>query len=83
MSKIIRFPIEKRSSTSEVIRWKNASDRIDESLREGLEQHQLSAEELSGLVAHRLGALLRNLDDRSRIWGVCEKVLRKQAVLDE
>ncbi|MDD9950453.1 MAG: hypothetical protein OXT67_02705 [Zetaproteobacteria bacterium] len=83
MTKIIRFPVEKRSSAAEAIRWKAASDTIDQALIAGIERHGLSPEELSGLFAHRLGTLLRNIEDRSKIWDVCEKVLRKQAVLDE
>ena len=38
--------------------------------------------DLAGLLSHRLGTLMCHIEGKEKLWGVCEKVLKKQAAID-
>jgi hypothetical protein len=77
MGDLIQFPKERRVD-SNILKLKEVSDKLDQVLISALED-DVDTHELSGLVAHRLGTLMRNLDEKSKLWMICEKVLKKQA----
>ena len=77
MGEIIQFPKTKHVD-SNIRKLKQISDELDEVLIKALED-DVDTNELSGLLAHRLGTLMRNVDEKSKLWLVCEKVLKKQA----
>ncbi len=81
MSKVIKFPVQKRCDP-EVLKLKEISDQLDEIILTHLTQGHVEVKDIAGLLSHRLGTLMRHLDDKSRIWDVCEKVLKKQAAID-
>ena len=77
MGKIIQFPQEKvRLSAAKNL--KNVSDQLDSVILGALHQG-MDAHEISGILAHRLGSLMKNIDQKSELWDVCQKVLKKQA----
>lgn len=80
MAKIIEFP-KNRAKDAHLHKLKDLSDQMDQvvlaALREGVDPH-----EIAGLLAHRLGTLIRPIDHKSELWTVCEKVLKKQASLE-
>ncbi len=80
MAKIIKFPAAK-AFPPEVRQLKELSDQIDEvvlnAIRSGVDPN-----EVAGLLAHRLGTLLRGVDTKTKLWDVCEKVLKRQAIID-
>lgn len=82
MAKIIKFPKEQRVS-KQIQTLKRISDDIDKIIVSALITDGVDPHELAGLMAHRLGSLLRGFDDKSKTWYVCEKVLKKQAILEE
>ena len=77
MGDLIQFPRERRIDGN-ILKLKEISDKLDEVLINALEDN-VDTHELSGLVAHRLGNLMRNVDEKSKLWMICEKVLKKQA----
>ncbi len=77
MAKVIDFP-KKSQLDRTVKRLKQVSDDIDSIIIAALEEG-VEPRDLSGVLAHRLGSLMRNIDEKSKLWGVCEKVLKKQA----
>ncbi|MFK7824553.1 MAG: hypothetical protein AB8G05_10370 [Oligoflexales bacterium] len=81
MGKVIKFP-EDKCKPSEAMKLKQVSDAIDSVLIDALESKGLAPHELAGLLAHRLGSFMRPMDSKSDLWDICEKVLKRQAVLD-
>lgn len=80
MGKILTFP--ERRLNAELVKLKQTSDAIDDVILEALLNKGLSAQELAGLLAHRLGTMLRTLEAKASLWDVCAEVAKKQAVLD-
>jgi hypothetical protein len=77
MGTVLQFP-KNRNVDPNILKLKEVSDQLDRVLIGALED-DVDAHELSGLVAHRLGNLIKNLDEKSKLWLVCEKVLKRQA----
>ena len=82
MGKVIKFP-ERRTLTTTVIKLKRASDAIDQVIISCLNDSDIDPKELAGLIAHRLGTLMKNMEDKKKLFAVCQRVARKQANLDE
>jgi hypothetical protein len=38
--------------------------------------------EIAGLLAHRLGTLMRHVEQKDLLWDVCEKVAKSQAAIE-
>lgn len=82
MAKVIKFPGRGAALNSTIIKLKNASDDIDSVIIGCLNDPSLDPKEIAGLLAHRLGALLKNMDEKEKLWQVYRKVTEKQAELD-
>ena len=55
---------------------------IDEVILKHLNDGRIDAKDLAGLLAHRLGTLMRSIDEKSKLWDVCQTVMKKQAKID-
>ena len=84
MAKVIKFPAGKdvRLSPS-VIKLKNASDAIDEIIVACLQDPTLDPKEVAGVLAHRLGSLIKNMDHKEKLWDIYKGVAEKQARIGE
>ena len=90
MAKVIPFPTretgqsssEDRRVESEALRLMKIADEIDSLVLKHLEDGTIDPHDIAGLLAHRLGTLMRHLDEKSKLWDVCERVLKKQAAID-
>ena len=78
MGKVLNFPL-KQIKDKELLRLKDASDRIDQVVAEAIKQDGLEPYEMAGVLAHRLGALIKSLDGNSTLLGACERVIKKKA----
>lgn len=58
------------------------ADEIDEIILRRLGDGQIDAKDLAGLLAHRLGTMMSHVEEKTELWFLCEKVLKKQAKLD-
>lgn len=77
MGKIIQFPVE-RTQRNAAIKLKSVSDQIDRVILQALHDGA-NPKEISGILSHRLGTLMKNIDEKSELWDICERVLKKQA----
>ena len=88
MGKVIPFPsggkTERRDKEVEgdALRLMKIADDIDSLILKHLEDGSIDPHDIAGLLAHRLGTLMRHLDEKSKLWDVCERVLKKQAAID-
>lgn len=55
------------------------SDEIDAIILRHLQLGHCDPKDLAGLLAHRLGTLMKHCDGKDSLWEVCERVLLKQA----
>ena len=58
------------------------ADEIDAIILKNIENDDIEVRDLVGVLSHRLGALMKHLDEKSELWQVCEKVMKQQAHLD-
>ena len=79
MAKVIKFPQKKAEPQSDISELKILSDKIDEIIVTALMENKATLAELTGLLSHRLGTLIKNFEERDKLWAVCEQVLKQQA----
>lgn len=82
MGKLLQFPPQRDVTLQEAEKIKKMSDKIDTLILTTLDKNELKPHELAGILAHRLGTLMRNMEQKRRIWDVCEQVLKRQAIID-
>ena len=58
------------------------SDEIDGLIVRYLSDDSIDPREMIGVLAHRAGTLLRHLEHKNEVWEVCEKLLKKQAIIE-
>ena len=58
------------------------SNEIDAIVLRHLQAGDVEPRDLAGLLSHRLGTLMCHIEGKEKLWGVCEKVLKKQAAID-
>lgn len=84
MGQVIKFPVreELTGRDREAKRLMAIADEIDAVILKHLDEGAVDARDLAGLLSHRLGALMRHLDEKSVLWDVCQKVLKAQAAIE-
>lgn len=81
MAKIIPFrKVEKPDK--EILKLLKISDEFDAVLLRHLSAGDVDPIDLVGVLAHRLGTLMNRIEEKSELWDVCERVVKKQAALD-
>ena len=58
------------------------ADDIDAIIVKYLDAGDVDPHDLAGLMAHRLGTLMRHLEQKGKLWDVCERVLKTQAAIE-
>lgn len=81
MGQIIQFP-SRPARDGEALKMMKVADEIDAVILKHLEAGELDPRDIAGLIAHRLGTLMRHLDGKSKLWDVCEKVAKAQAAIE-
>ena len=66
----------------EAVKLVAIANEIDAVLLRYLATEQADARDLAGVLAHRLGTLMRHLEGKLTLWHICEKVLKNQAALE-
>lgn len=77
-----RKPASREAVDTEALRLMQISDEIDAVILKHIESGTVDPRDLAGLLAHRLGTLMRHLDQKGKLWDVCEKVLKTQAAIE-
>lgn len=81
MGKVIPFPtVDKSQRTAKKL--VEIADEIDALVLKNLKDKDIETRDLVGILSHRLGHLISHLEGKSELWGVCEKVLKRQARID-
>jgi hypothetical protein len=82
MGKVI--PFKQRQSAEERVAEKlvHIAGEIDAVILKHLQDEAIDPRDLVGLLSHRLGTLMNHLEEKSELWYVCEKVMKKQAHID-
>lgn len=81
MGKVLKF--ERKPKVDPVAEKLVAiSAAIDEIIMENLLDDDIELRDIVGLLSHRMGTLMRHIDNKDSLWVVCEKVLKKQAKID-
>jgi hypothetical protein len=81
MGKVLQFP-KKSQKNQNAQRAKKFSDSLDIIITNTLLDNSLKPMEISGIIAHRLGALLKNIKQKHQLWPLCQTVITQQAQLD-
>lgn len=81
MGKVINFPT-KATADSDAVKLVKIADEIDSVILKHLDSGAIDPRDIAGLLAHRLGTLMRHMDQKGKLWDVCEKVLKAQAAID-
>ena len=81
MGKVIKFPEQNRRD-AEVQKLLRIADEIDSVIISHLRSGDVEPREIAGLLAHRLGTLMRHVEQKGLLWDVCEKVAKSQAAID-
>lgn len=82
MGKVIQFPGPGRQDT-EAERLMEISGEIDAVILDHLERGDIHPRDLAGLLAHRLGTLMRHIDEKDKLWDLCRTVLKRQAAIED
>jgi hypothetical protein len=83
-SKIIPLrPTAKTKLDTSTVRLLRIADEIDAVILRHVEAGDIDLKELAGLLSHRLGTLVRNMENKDVLLDVCVDVLRKQAASDD
>lgn len=80
MGKVIQFRGRSDlTQRSEETLLKQTADMIDGIIHQA--HPDLSPEEIAGVLAHRLGALIRIVEAKERVWSICKNIAQKQSGL--
>jgi hypothetical protein len=84
MAKIINLDSRRTRNRLDLksLKLLEVADALDKVILESLQSEMLEAQDVAGILAHRLGTLMRHMDRKSELWDVCERVLKRQAALD-
>ena len=82
MAKVLPFRLKKDPEQIQAEKLVTLADEIDSVIIRHLESEDIDPRDLAGVLSHRLGTLMRNIDEKSVLWGVCERVLKRQAKID-
>lgn len=80
MGKVLKFPVKDKDLES-AQKLVNVGAEIDQILYKALAE-DLNPKEVAGVLSHRLGSLIHLVDEKSELWPICERVLKRQADLD-
>ena len=67
----------------ETMRLLRIADEIDAIILRHLTEGTVEPRELAGVISHRLGTLMRHLEEKEKLIEACQQVIEKQAAVDE
>ncbi len=84
MGKVIQFQKPaKQTADKEALKLIAIADELDRVILKHIEAGSIDAKDMAGLLAHRLGSLVRHVQDNAKLLEVCEHVLKSQAAGNE
>ena len=65
-----------------VLKVKFFSDAIDRIVLNGIRKQRISPQEVAGILSHRLGSLICNIEQKNRLWLACSDIVKQQAKIE-
>ena len=81
MAKILQFRKSDKPD-KEIVKLLKVADEIDGIILSHLGPNGVDPIDLAGVLAHRLGTLINKISEKSELWHICERVVKKQAALE-
>jgi hypothetical protein len=82
-SKVIQLKSRtKPKAQTAALKMLRIADEIDGIILRHMEAGDIEPKELAGLLSHRLGSLMKNIENKQELIDLCVDVLRKQAAGD-
>jgi hypothetical protein len=76
-------PTAKTKLDTNTVKMLKIADEIDHVILRHVEAGDIDLKELAGLLSHRLGSLVKHIENKEALVDVCVDVLKKQAAVDE
>jgi len=76
-------PTAKTKLDTSTVKLLRLADEIDALILKHVEAGDIDPKELAGLLSHRLGTLMKHIENKEVLVDVCVDVLRRQAAVDE
>jgi len=76
-------PKEAAKIDGDTMRLLKVADEIDAVILKHLSAGAVEPRDLAGVLSHRLGTLMRHLEEKDKLVDVCQQVIAKQAAVDE
>ena len=76
-------PTAKTKLDTSTVKLLKLADEIDALILRHVEAGDIDPKELAGLLSHRLGTLMKHIENKEALVDVCVDVLRRQAAVDE
>lgn len=81
MGDLVKFP-QKKSEERAMKHLLEISNEIDDIIVRAVTADGVKPRDLAGILAHRLGALMRHVEGKDKLLDVCEQVMKKQAAIE-
>lgn len=82
MAKILTFKAPKSAEERQAEKLVKVADEIDAVLIRHLGAQDVDPRDLAGVLSHRLGTLMRHIEEKTELWDVCQRVLKREAHLE-
>ena len=82
MGKVLKFRQKERQEDRITRKMIEIADDVDAVILKHLQDNDVETKDLAGILSPRLGTLMNHLEDKSELWHILEKVLKKQARID-
>lgn len=82
MGKVLEFKAQESQEAKTAASLVRIAEEIDAVILRNLQEDHVDPRDLVGLLSHRLGTLMNHLEEKSELWFICEKVMKRQAQLD-
>ncbi len=82
MAKVLEFKPSQSTEIKTAESLVKIAEEIDAVILRHLQEDHVDPRDLVGLLSHRLGTLMNHLEEKSELWYICEKVMKRQAQID-
>ena len=82
MAKILQFRAKATPPDKDAVKLLLIADEIDAIIVEAMTNRGIEPRDIAAVLAHRLGTLVRNVDQKSELLDICASVAKTQAAVE-
>ena len=82
MAKVLPFRPKTQPPKKAAVKLMRLADEIDSIIVDAVTSRNLEARDVAAVLAHRLGTLVRTLDEKGELLDLCASVARTQAAVE-